>query len=424
MAGIGLIVLIMSFSLVLLNSVYAETTEQQVTLSGDLQNNPVAQDILEKIEKSKRWIAKIEQRNFESLEKQKELEEKRAEVLKILQDDLEKWEKLWEYNTFDMMLQRALENNPVKDTPLIYDHPLKFTASKISAGHNALSKILQEGGGPEEARDAFVNAAKITRGEMFATNILFNVIHNNAYYNQQILFSPDGQFNLDLSGEKLAKYYLDYRTNPQYLQANPYDEISWEDIGKNDPDTECRLGYVLVYRTHVDDYICTTTYTAEMWIRHDMGTLVNSVFSATPDVDIERLQNDRIIEKVKNLNSKINSMQQYYETKLDDTYLEYDSLFFKMNKDQEKEERQIIEKFGIISSAYQDVVNGQLSDIKEKYLELEKSTLHEKSRILKIMEQQHQMTLNDFIKNYESDSEIKISWTLNRPLFEAVISLS
>ena len=39
---------------------YAETiTSDQMTLSGDLQNNPTAQEILEKIEKSKRWIEKL-----------------------------------------------------------------------------------------------------------------------------------------------------------------------------------------------------------------------------------------------------------------------------------------------------------------------------------------------------------------------------
>ena len=42
------------------------------------------------------------------------------------------------------------------------NHPLKFTASKISAGRIALQTILERGGTPEEARDAFVNAAKIT----------------------------------------------------------------------------------------------------------------------------------------------------------------------------------------------------------------------------------------------------------------------
>ncbi len=42
-----------------INPVFADSvdTSKQITISKDLENNPVAQDILKKIEKSKRWIA-------------------------------------------------------------------------------------------------------------------------------------------------------------------------------------------------------------------------------------------------------------------------------------------------------------------------------------------------------------------------------
>ena len=59
---------------------------------------------------------KIEQRNFEDSQRQAELEQKRAEVLQSLEDDLKKWEELWGYYTFDNVLERALENSPAKDT--------------------------------------------------------------------------------------------------------------------------------------------------------------------------------------------------------------------------------------------------------------------------------------------------------------------
>jgi len=318
-----------------LNPAFAQepVTSEQITISENLENNPIAQDILEKIEKSKRWISQLEQRNFEALEKQKELEEKRAEVLHLLEEKLKKWEELWEYYTFDKMLERALENSPAKDTDTIYDHPLKFTASKINAGRDALHKAILEGEGPEEARDAFVNAAKMTREEMLAANSIYNVLNGNAYYNQQILFSSDGNFEDSISGEQLRKYYQDYRTNPGYLQANPFDKISWDDLGKNDPNTECRLGQVLVYRTHADDYVCTTEYTAEMWVRHNMGNVVTDTFLETKDpVDVKKFQQDRISEKVKNLNSKISILQNHYEKKISDMKTKYDFLFVDIRK--------------------------------------------------------------------------------------------
>jgi hypothetical protein len=407
-----------------INPVFADSaeTDKQTTISEDFENNPVAQDILKKIEKSKKWIAQIEQRNFESLERQEELEQKRAETLQILEDKLRKWEKLWEYYTFDKMVERALEDSPAKDTSSIYDHPLKFTASKINAGRDALHKIILEGGGPEEARDAFVNAAKITREEMFAVNSLFNVIYNNAYYNQQILFSPDGSFEDTVAGEQLRKYYQDYRTNPEYLQANPFDKVSWTDLSKDNPDTECRQGLVLVYRTHADDYVCTTENTAEMWARHKMGSIVTDTLLETKDpVDVKKFQQDRILEKVENLNSKIQTMQKYDEMKISETKSKYETIFTEMKTEQKEEEVKIIKTYNESNSMSNKALSQQITDIRERYNQLKETMKEEKLRSVEILEKQHQNNINDFVKRYESDSEIKAVWNSHNPTFEVKI---
>ena len=70
MVGIGISFLAVLFSFTLIGTSYAQVSEQ-TTISGDLENNPIAQEILQKIEKSKRWIENIQQRNAENLEKQK-----------------------------------------------------------------------------------------------------------------------------------------------------------------------------------------------------------------------------------------------------------------------------------------------------------------------------------------------------------------
>ena len=398
---------------------------KQITLSGDLKNNPIAQDILKKIEKSKRWIAQMEQRNFETQERQKELEEKRTEVLQILEKDLKKWEDLWGYYTFDKILERVLENSPANSTSTIYDHPLKFTASKINAGRDALHKVLLEGGGPEEARTAFVNAAKITREEMAYANSLYNVLQNNAYYNQQILFSSSGTFEDSISGKELRKYYQDYRTNPGYLQANPFDKLSWIDLGKNTLDTECRQEHVLVYRTNADDYVCTTEQTAEMWVRHNMGNLVNDTFLESKDpVSITQFKQDRIVKKVNNLNSEINIMQKHYEKKLSDTKIRYNSIFTNLKFEQNGEEKKLIAKFNSNDKISKKTFTVNILDIQEKYVQLEANVLDEKLRILELLENQYQTGVHNFVKNYEFDSEIKIIWNSQNPVFHANVPLS
>ncbi len=417
MRGMGYIFAASLFFTILFNSAYAQTTGDQTTLSGDLLHNPVAQDILKKIEQSKKWIAQIEKKNFETSQRQLELEQKRAEVLQSLKGDLRKWEEIWGYYTFDSMLERALENHPAKDTDSIYDHPLKFTASKIDAGREALQKVILDGGSPEQARDAFVKAAKITRAEMLSANTLYNVLHNNAYYNQQVLFESDGKFDHELSGEELRKYYQDFRTNPEYLDANPLDSVSWEDLSKTNPSTECRPGYTLVYRIHASDYVCTTEYTAEMWIQHGMGKLVTENFVEKEPVDIKKLDFDRISKKVENLNSRIQNMQEHYEKKIHDTKLEYKSLFSKISDEQKRAEQLALQKFNN-SQIKQKQLSQEITEIREKYSNLEEDISTDQTRIMKILEEQHVLDMDDFVRNYQHDSELKLVWNFGIPTFE------
>ena len=397
-------------SVSLIQNIYAQTTTEQVSLSGDLQNNPTAQDILDKIERSKKMIEKLQAKNFETLERQKELEEKRTEALIYLNDDLKKWEDLWGHYTFDKMVERALENSPAKFTDTIYDHPLKFTASKINAGRAALYNVVENGGGPEEARDAFVNAAQITKSEMISANALYNVLAGNAYYNQQILFDSDGQFNLNLFGDKLHKYYLDYRTNPGYLLANPKDTSSWNDLSETDPDTHCRDDYVLIYREHAEDYVCVTEYTAEMWQRHGMGSPVDKKIQTIPN-ELTRIQmnHDRISEKVLGINLKIQKAHEDYEAQIDKMEKKHDFLFVELEEKQKEEEKIVLHKLNTDEISVENF-STQITDIREKYSAVEKNMIKEKFQILDIMEKSLKNNLDVLISKYEHDSEIKINW--------------
>ena len=408
-------------SISLVQNTYAQTTPEEGSLSGNLQNNPVAQDILDKIEKSKRMIEKLQEKNFEASEKQRELEEKRTEALEHLNADLKKWEDLWGYYTFDKMLERALEDNPAKFTDTTYDHPLKFTASKINAGRAALSKVIENGGGPEEARDAFVNAAQITKVEMISANALYNVLSGNAYYNQQILFDADGQFNLDLSGEQLRKYYLDYRTNPGYLLANPKDTSSWNELSETNPNTTCRDEYVLIYQDHAEDYVCVTEYTAEMWQRHGMGSPVNKEIQIIPDGLTQiQMNRDRIAEKAFGVNLKIQKIHDTYEDQIDKMEKKHDLLFIEMEENKKEEEKIVLNKLNNDEISV-DNFSTQITDIREKYNAVEKNMIKEKFQILDIMEKSLKNNLDILISKYEHDSEIKIDWNSEQNTFSAIM---
>jgi len=258
-----------------INSSFAQSDSgEQVTMSGDLENNPVAQDILKKIEQTKKWIKELEEKNYEKLEAKKELETKRIQALEKLNQDLNEWEVLWEYyspkNSFSRFVN-TVENSQIQE---VFWDQFEFHQMKVDAGKEALKKVIANGGSLSEARQAYLKASETKRIELIEANSIFNVNHNLAYYNQQILFNREGKFvETPVTGEQLRKYYEDYRTNPAYLQANPNDAISWEDLGKTTPDTECRKGSVVIHRFHANDYVCVSMSTAEMWIRYGMGEI-------------------------------------------------------------------------------------------------------------------------------------------------------
>ena len=379
----------------------------QTTLSEDLENDPLAQDILKKIEKTKEWIAEFKEQES----KQKEIEEKREESLANLQKDLKEWQKLWEEFTFDYKFERQ--------SGIFWDQ-YNFTKSKITAGREALEKVLLEGGGPEEARSAYVDAAKIKRSELIMVNSLINVKYGLAYYNQQILFDSNGQFYDIVSGDKLRIYYTDFRTNPSYLDNNHDDEISWQEMSVG-IQNECRNGYVLVHRFQTDDYVCVTEQTAEMWVRQDMGKPLSDeiVFSDNDQFSLEKFKEDSIIEKIKNINNKIDTTYMYYDEKMKDLKKKYEYALIDLKIEQTGEERKILKDFDdkIISK---ETMIKQIESMREKYNSFEENIIHEKDQAFFIMDTNHKQHMKEFVGNFESVSNVQIVWNYDKSGYEAL----
>ena len=103
-------IVICVISVSLIQNSYAQTINEQVTLSGDLQNNPVAQDILKKIERAKKMIEELKQKEYEKNQAQENLEKMRDMSIKRLTQDLDEWERLWEKyssrNVFDSFVSQ------------------------------------------------------------------------------------------------------------------------------------------------------------------------------------------------------------------------------------------------------------------------------------------------------------------------------
>ena len=139
---------------------------EENTLSGDLANNPVAQDILKKIEQTKKWIAELEERNYEQLEKQNELDEKRLQALESLENDLKEWELLWEYYSPRNSFERFVDTVPNQQVKEVFWDQFEFKEQKVKAGRAALKEVISNGGSLEQARQAYLTAAETKRIEL------------------------------------------------------------------------------------------------------------------------------------------------------------------------------------------------------------------------------------------------------------------
>jgi hypothetical protein len=260
--------------------IYAQTndsvyTSEQTTVSENLENDPMAQMILKKIEQTKKWIAELEEKNYEQLADQRELESIRQQALESLNRDYNGWMKLWEEYSPRNSFERFVEKKPEFVQEIFWDQ-FEFHENKVNAGRAAYDEILSNKGTMGEARQAYLKAAETKYIELIAENSKINVKHNRAIYEQQLLFTPQGQFiETPTTGEELRKFFEDYRTNPEYLKANPDDSLSWDKMVRQIPTDECREGLVLIYRYQSSDNVCVSETTAQMWERYRMGQIKN-----------------------------------------------------------------------------------------------------------------------------------------------------
>jgi len=463
----GLVVIL----LMAVNPVFGQTdvqTGKQVTLSDDLANNPVAQDILKKIEQTKQWIAELEQRDYEKLAAQKELEAKRAEALEKLNQDLAEWEQLWEYYSPRNSFERFVDGIAVSEVKDVFWDQFEFHELKVQAGRAALKEVIANGGSLQAARQAYLSAAETKRIELIEANSMFNVNHNLAYYNQQILFNREGQYvDTPVTGEQLRKYYEDYRTNPAYLAANPNDAVSWEELGQTSPDTDCREGYVVVYRFHAQDYVCVTTSTAEMWIRHGMGEIPGMDSSGTQEKSVtpltkcdegfvivqttetgkyscvmdetaqkwiqdgvasipnpedyimKRIESKEATLKIQDINQKIREFGLEFQQKQADLKIEFDKKYADALEQSKQDEKKATKDYNERPGMSKEELSTKIMSIRKNHESTQDDILQEKTDAMNRLENSYRLQVKNYVDGFQFEQDIKIVWNSAMANYEA-----
>jgi hypothetical protein len=459
-----------------INSGFAQVdsseTNEQTTLSGDLLNSPLAQDILEKIEQTKQWIADLEKREYEKTQAQKELEEKRAIALERLNEDLIEWENLWANYTSRAAFERFVEDKPDQIQGVFWDQ-FEFKEMKVNAGRAALKEVIANGGTLSEARSAYHKAAETKRIELIEMNAQFNVKHNLAYYKEQLLFNSTGQLPLNpYTKTTLGEFYKDYRTNPDYLKANPNDKYAYESLETN-PDTHCRPGYVVVHRLTSNDYACITEFTAEAWERQGIGKIVDTEAviydenSLTPNVPtnpgtqckerhmvvyhfeaeaygcvlesvgktwieeniaevhdltkfiLEKDKHKEIENQVFEINQKINDMYDAHVLNQIELKKKYDQMYQEADELANQEEKLLLEKYHSSEDMSKDELSTQIMKVRSDNDSNKEQILKDKADALDNLSKELVGSFSRMANGLDPDMGIKIIWNLDTSKYHA-----
>ncbi|MHA7647927.1 hypothetical protein [Nitrosopumilus sp. S4] len=165
----------------------------------EIQNNPVSQDILAKIELSKKQFLQAKEIEQKRDAQQKFIEEQRILVQKSLKQDLQRMEKNYEEFTPRNAFSKYVSNLNVTDHGIFWDQ-FDYLQAKISLARDARDSVLKQGGTFSDAMKQYVQFAKMPKIEMQNIVRELNIKHN--------LAQEDIQSNFDING-KLPRYEND-----------------------------------------------------------------------------------------------------------------------------------------------------------------------------------------------------------------------
>lgn len=469
-----------SISLVQISYAQTDDTDvdvsEQVTLSDDLLSDPIAQDLLEKIERTKKFIAELEQKEYEDNQAKQQLEEMRTLSLERLQQDLEEWERLWEKHSSRNAFESFVSKKPEYVRGVFWDQ-FEFKEQKVKAGREALKQVLLDGGSLQEARKAYHKAAETKKIELIEMNAQFNVKHNLAYYNQQQIFNSTGQFHPSPAAEaSIVEYYTDYRLDPTYLLANPGDEYSAKHGSNASPDMQCRPDYVVIHRTSQNDYICIQESTAEIWERHEMGIIVDKDQEDTEIDGNSMIQNvitnpgtqckdgymvlyhisesnykcvsestaenwldegigevhdllqyiagkDQykiVLDEVYEINQEISEIDEEYSGVIDKLEAKYEDILREAKNSSKQAEKDLIDEFHATETITKDELSRKIIAVRED-LESEKEKItNDELNAITDLESELKDTLLGVAKKYENDPDIEVVWNTEKSMYEAV----
>ena len=194
-----------------------------------IQNSPDAKKILERIEESKKILAKMMEKQTLIDEQQKLVDEQRRLSQEMLNVDLERMNKQYEAYTPRNAFASFVSKLNATHYDIYWDQ-FDTMDKKITLARAAKQQVLDNGGTFFEAQQEYIKYASMPRIEMIRTIIDLNIKYGFAYADTQEFFDEDGKlprYDDDLEKicygcthhEKTRDSVIDPESNP-YLDSN------------------------------------------------------------------------------------------------------------------------------------------------------------------------------------------------------------
>ena len=456
-----LIVCIISASII--QTSYAQTQldpEKQIMLSDNMLNDPIAQDILKKIEQTKKMIAELEQKEYEKNQAQENLEKMRIMSIERLNQSLDEWDRLWENYSSRNAFDKFVNKKPSYVQGVFWDQ-FEFKEEKVIEGRIAMNQVLANGGTMQDAKEAYNRAASMQKIELIEMNAQFNIKYNLADHAEQQIFNSTGQVHFSPATQtKLDNLYSDYKLQPSYILAN-LDDTNTSEVNS---DTQCGKGLVLVSRVTSGNHSCVDESTAKKWssngvkgivisenplpiskIKTNPGTKCKEGHQVVYDIATSEYQcvlESKAKEMIENNVAENHTLIDYIINK--DKLKAYEDIIYEINQEilRINEEYEIKNK--ALESQYNDDIESEdlqmkqrmqeainqykignitKEDISKQILEIEKindnikeKMLTEKIAKVNKLESQQKNEILKAVKGYENNQDINVDWNyLNSP---------
>ncbi len=434
-------------------------TSEQITLSKDLQNDPLAQDILKKIEQAKKMIEELKQKEYEKNQAQENLEKMRNMSIKSLTQDLDEWERLWEKYSSRNVFDSFVSKRPDYVQGVFWDQ-FEFKELKVNEGRTAMNHVLMNGGTIQNALTAYHKEASAPKIELIEMNVQFNVKHNLAYYEEQQVFNSTGQFHFSpVTKSKLSQSFSDYKSQPSYIFANSDDKS--EPYLKINANTQCEDGLVLVSRVTAGTFACIDESTAKKWadsrvpgifvldenitnkiseVKTNPGTVCNEGYQVIYDIaaseyqcvlesiakemiesdtaeihtltefvlnkDKQKTTNDVIYE----INKEILQITKRYDAKQKILESKYDVRLENVKSLAKQKMQEIVKEYTIDENITKEDVSKLISKIRTMSDSNQEKIIKEKLDALNKLELELKNLILKTVKGYENSPDINVDW--------------